>query len=552
MAPIYTGWRTSEPQKAYLRAIESYGNPIFREGLREVVDLNLAIVREMEHARQIVEYHLKSGHAEGKLDADLLAEARDNARTLLLSQAQVSVDVDRIPIQTGVNALVSVARATNSNLEISRVGLLRYLKQLRGRRDFHEISEVATQVLQAGSRHLRDLVDKVLNWILLRIGWRFPIHLVLDPVIERAALTQMLDVKLVSRELPLIYRRLFRLAPVEERRFLVGRDEELEGFEQALSQWDRGNFASVLLVSARGSGKTSLLNRACSSVFAGRKLVRGQFGHRLTYANQIQEFLLNLFSLPAETDLSTALSIRRRIVILEEFERTFLRRVNGFDAIRFLLQLVHPGASSTLWVFALNDDAFRYLDAAVGLGRYFSHRVNAMSVKQEDLTNAIMQRHNFSGLRLRFSPPPPEDPRVGKIRHLLGIERDPEKMFFDALYEQSGGVFRSAFELWQGCIDRVEAGVVEMRQPLAPNYSRLRRELNQMDHFSLVAIMQHGSLTDREVPEVLCEPVNESRLQLDRLRAMEILEIDPNHPGFRIRLEARRFVVETLMRVNLL
>ncbi len=138
------------------------------------------------------------------------------------------------------------------------------------------------------------------------------------------------------------------------------------------------------------------------------------------------------------------------------------------------------------------------------------------------------------------------------MRQWLGIERDPEKMFLDALYEQSGGVFRSAFELWQGCIERVEAGVVEMRQPLVPNYSRLQLALDSMDYFTLVAIMQHGSTTDSEVAEVLCEPVNISRMRLDRLLAIEILEDDPIYPGVRIRPEARRFVTEALIRVNLL
>ena len=552
LAPVYSRWRTTYPQKAYLLGIENYGKPIYSEGLREIVELNLAITREMEHARQVLEYGLESARAEGGFQSDLLAEARKNAQTLLSEQAQVILDVDRSLLQTGISALVSIGQSTDSDLEISRLGLLDYLRHLQGGRAFNEFGEIATRALQAGPRNLGLWVDRVLNSILLRIGWRFPTRAVLDPVMERPTLAHVLEIKLVSRELPQIYKRLFRLAPVEDRRFLVGRDEELEGFEQALAQWNSGRFASVLLVGARGSGKTSLLNCASTSVFAGRKLVRGYFDQRLTSASQVEQFLLKLFSVPAGTDLNSVLGSEKRVVILEEFERAFLKKVNGFDGIRFLLQLVHPSASSTLWVFSLNDDAFRYLDVAVDLGRYFSHRVNAMSVKQEDLTNAIMQRHNLSGLRLKFSPPPPEDPRVSRLRQWLGIERDPQKMFLDALYEQSGGVFRSAFELWQSCIERVEAGVVEMRHPLVPNYSSLLLALNPMDHFTLVAIMQHGSLIDKEVAEVLCEPVNESRLRLDRLQAIEILETDPTYPGSRIRPEARRFVTEALIRVNLL
>ena len=552
LAPVYSRWRTIYPRKAYLSGIETYGKPIYSEGLREIVELNLAIAREMEHARQVVEYGLESARTEGGFQSDLLTEAKKNAQTLLSAQARVVLDVDRSLLQTGVSTLVSIGQSINSELEISRLGLFDYLTHLQGRHAFNEFSEFAIRFLRAGTRNLGLWVDKLLNSFLLRIGWRFPTRPVLEPVMERPTLAHVLEVKLASRELPQIYKRLFRLAPVEDRRFLVGRDEEIEGFEQALAQWDSGRFASVLLVGARGSGKTSLLNCASSSVFAGRKLVRGQFDQRLTSASQVEQFILKLLSVPAGTDLDSALSGERRVVVLEEFERAFLRKVNGFDGIRFLLQLLHPSTSSTLWVFSLNDDAFRYLDVAVDLGRFFSHRVNAMSVKKEDLTNAIMQRHNLSGLRLKFSPLPPEDPRVSRMRQWLGIERDPEKMFLDALYEQSGGVFRSAFELWQGCIERVEAGVVEMRQPLVPNYSRLQLALDSMDYFTLVSIMQHGSTTDSEVAEVLCEPVNISRMRLDRLLAIEILEDDPIYPGVRIRPEARRFVTEALIRVNLL
>jgi hypothetical protein len=46
--------------------------------------------------------------------------------------------------------------------------------------------------------------------------------------------------------------------------------------------------------------------------------------------------------------LVLALAAKRRVVVIEEFERTFLRKVNGFEALRSLLQLIYPTAASTL------------------------------------------------------------------------------------------------------------------------------------------------------------------------------------------------------------
>ena len=141
---------------------------------------------------------------------------------------------------------------------------------------------------------------------------------------------------------------------------------------------------------------------------------------------------------------------------------------------------------------------------------------------------------------------------MSRIRSWLGLQRDAQRLFFEALYEQSSGVFRSAFKLWQDCIENVEAGVVELGQPLAPDYSGLRSELAQMDCFTLVALQQHGSLTEGELAQVFCEPVETSRVRLGRLLELEILEYDPVHPGIRIRPEARHFVQDTLHRAYLL
>jgi hypothetical protein len=258
-----------------------------------------------------------------------------------------------------------------------------------------------------------------------------------------------------------------------------------------------------------------------------------------------------LLDVHSDVDLETAFSAERRILVIEECERTYVRSIGGFDGVRYLIHLIHRTAPTTLWVIVMNDKASRVLNAAVQIFRVFSHRINAMNVSRRDLENAILERHRLSGLKLQFAAPPPGDPRVTRLKKWMGLQDSPQKLFFDSLYQQSEGVFRSAFELWVSSIERVEGETVKIRQPLDPAFNRFRNELAQEDQFALLLIQEHGSLTQEEMARVLSEESSMSRSRLDRLEALGLIEPDPEHPGFRVRPEASRFTNDLLRRANL-
>jgi len=92
---------------------------------------------------------------------------------------------------------------------------------------------------------------------------------------------------------------------------------------------------------------------------------------------------------------------------------------------------------------------------------------------------------------------------------------------------------------------------LKIRQPLEPVFAPLRGELQQGDFFTLLAIQEHGSLDYRELSEVMFEEIEVSRARMDRLRALGLIDKDPDHIGLRVRPEAHRFVNAALRRVNL-
>lgn len=136
-------------------------------------------------------------------------------------------------------------------------------------------------------------------------------------------------------------------------------------------------------------------------------------------------------------------------------------------------------------------------------------------------------------------------------RRVLGA-KDPREQFFDSLLAQSRGVYRSAQEIWLAHIDSIEAGQVYMEPIDMPDSSHIINDLDQDDLFTLLSVMQHGSFTWEEHAMVFGCSQGMSRMRITESIGRELLEQDPNHPGFRVRPEAMAVVKDALFRKNLL
>jgi hypothetical protein len=535
---------------SFLRAFDTYGRMPVQAVIEDAWHQSARIVREVEQAKEMISYWSEASSARPDEASAILAEARHNALAALAEQTQIVSQPEELEA-AAVDAFWKWQQKSSVILEAEQYGWISLLQRPRARKLVGTMIEIGQGKGQSALQQAGRWTSARVEGTMESIAGRVPAHPSLPPVVRRMTLRDTLALPASKSELPALYRMLFRLAPVEDRRFLVGRDQEMAGLDQAVKDWVAGRFAACLLIGARGSGKTSLLNCATNDALRNYQWIRAEFHERLLTPTQLEAFLRQLLNLGEDADFEAVFRMERRVLILEEAERIYLRKVDGFAAAHHLLHLIHRTASTTLWIIVMNDKSYRVLDAGTHLHRVFSHRINAMNVSRVNLENAILERHRLSGLRLEFAPPPAGDPRISRAKRWIGLEESPQKLFFDSLFQQSEGIFRSAFDLWLSSIERVEGDTILIRQPLDPSFNRFRSELAQEDQFTLLVVQEHGSLTQEELAEVLCEPPDTSRGRTERLSALGLIEPDPYHPGLRIRPEAQRFVNDLLRRANL-
>jgi hypothetical protein len=512
------------------------------------------IVQEIERAREVVAFGLSDGDGgeERNRDPKIAEEALQNALSLLeFHRRETVVELNGADANLA-RTMAAVFAENRLILSRNRLGALAYLGQQSSQQAVATLSRNAIEVTKRGIglslRSLQELAHK----LLVYIGWLPERATGVSEVFKRPFLPEEFTVDLSAKDLPAIYRRLFRFEAVQDPRFLVGRECEMDAIAEARAMWEAGRSVALLMIGERGSGKTSLINCAMKRPLEGLEIVRGEFSERLSNAAQLREFLTKLSGLDDPARLEHALNERRRVLILEELERSFLRQIGHYAATRELQRLIAATCRNTLWIVVTNQVAFRFLDAAVSLGHSFSHRINAASASRDAMRDAILLRHNLSGLRLQFSLPPEERTIGSRIRNRLRGQADPEQMFFDQLARESGGVFRTAFEIWLGQIDAAQAGALVMNPLAAPDLTPVIAALDLDDLFALAAVLQHGSLTPEEHATIFQRSLAASQAQIDELLAREIIEPDPHRTGFRVRPEALRVVKEALYRRNLL
>lgn len=546
------GWRSLGAARLARDTFDKVARPEFDSLFTRVHTEHVALARKIDQALEIVDYGAEAH--EGSDPAENAAVAQEsvaNALGLLEAEKQSAApDLER-ERRLALGALARFFVEYHLVLQCSRLGALARVRALGLRRSLTSGHRSTVRSLLFWAKRTGRGAIWLYRRFLITIHWMPPEESRASEIVRRPCLSRDLVADLGDLEIPSIYRRLFRFEPVTDPRFLIGRDEELAAIAEVRALWDNGRPVAVLIVGSRGSGKTSLINCALAASFPGLEVLRGRFSDRVVDAAGLRHSLVASLGLSDPDGIEAELGAERRIVVLDDIERAFLREIGGFGAVRELQRIIATTYRTTLWVIACNQRAYNLLDRVVSLGEGFSHRIDTASVSGQSLREAIMVRHDLSGLSLEFLPPP--ESAMSSLLHRAGVRRDadPEQSFFQRLEEESAGVFRAAFETWLGQSEWVPPSLLRVNPLVGPDVESMMADLDREDLFTLLAVMQHGSLTTDEHARIFRQSAAQSRADMDDLIARELIEPDPLCPGHRVRTSAMRLTREALYRRNL-
>lgn len=328
-----------------------------------------------------------------------------------------------------------------------------------------------------------------------------------------------------AKKLPRLYRRMFELGPLQNREFMVGREQPLEQLEEIFSRWQQGKTCSIAIIGPEGSGKSSLINCFESEFGAEAPILRRDFKQRLHSETEVLALLRQWFEAAEEVDSLNALVAHilarpRCIVIAEEGHHLLLRVIGGRDAVQAFFRVLVATRGHCLWLLSFRKHPWQRLDDQFQISQYFTHQISTLFHDQKQIEKALMLRQRTSGYPLTFLGETDQDDEAKAQKEL-------QETFFSELFEAAGGNIEAALYFWLLCLDYdPQSGQLRICSVGKLEHGFLRK-LDRLYLFSLAEILCHGGLNATEHARIFrLDPVK-SRLTLDYLQQLTLLEHKP-------------------------
>ncbi|WPP52709.1 hypothetical protein [Catalinimonas niigatensis] len=313
------------------------------------------------------------------------------------------------------------------------------------------------------------------------------------------------------QQLPYVYQRLFSIKPLDEAVFYEERTAEIRMVQEAFQNWNKGRFASTVIIGEKGSGITTLINffvkQGNQRMLRRCQLIRATTLHQIHTEEELLQYLGQFFpdqQFAAMEDMVHYFQHRKQpiIIIFENLEHFYLRKVGGFNCLKMLFELISKTNQKVFWLCSCTLYAWRYLDKTIRISDYFEYEVPLQAILNHQLQEVILKRHRVSGYALIYEPSL-EDESKKKFGKMSEKEQQLylEKEYFNDLNKITAGNFSIAQLFWLRSARRVTEETIYIGSLKDYDFSFVK-SLPLSHVLTLHTLLLHDGLTESQYHKV--------------------------------------------------
>lgn len=349
--------------------------------------------------------------------------------------------------------------------------------------------------------------------------------------------------------LPYVYQQLFKMEALSTFEFYFERTKPWDKLTKAYEKWQEGKYAPVAFVGEKGKGKTSIIHKFLSQEKGKNKTV---YLDLFSKHQSIKDFYLRLEeeALSANNALASSQVAQKKIIAVDGLEQLFSLRLDGFEYIHKLLQLISATYQDIFWVFTCHSISWDYLEKTLALSDFFGYTIRLNEIRVADLQQLIERRHNVSGYRMGFVNHQKKKSFFrlkkideGELQEILKEE------YFEKLHESVKGNVTQAFLFWLISAGQIDEDIIYFDEELLPEYSFLK-SINTNKLLIMRAILIENGITVENLMDIIRCNKESALLKLHQLLDDGLLIKKENI--YYLNPFVYRQVVDELFKINML